>query len=62
MTNLHDWSSDFHNSPLRFTWLIERPSALEVDWRLPIFAVAVLIATPIAIKWVVYRDQALTEK
>ena len=58
VTNLHDWSSDFHQSPLRFTWLIERPAALEMDWRLPVLAVAVLISTPIAIKWVVTRDKA----
>ena len=62
VTNLHDWTSDFHNSPLRFTWLIERPASLEVDWRLPVFAVAVLIATPIAIKWVVARDQEDNEQ
>ena len=62
VTNLHDWTSDFHNSPIRFTWLIERPASLEVDWRLPIFAVAVLIATPIAIKWVVARDQEDNEQ
>ena len=57
VTNLHDWTSDFHNSPLRFTWLIERPAALQMDWRLPVLAIGILIATPIAIKWVVARDQ-----
>ena len=62
VTNLHDWSSDFHQSPLRFTWLIERPAALEMDWRLPVLAVAVLISTPIAIKWVVTRDKARSDE
>ena len=57
VTNLHDWTSDFHESPLRFTWLIERPAALEMDWRLPVLAIGILISTPIAIKWVVARDK-----
>ena len=57
VTNLHEWSSDFYNSPLRFTWLIERPAALEMNWHLPVIAIAVLIATPATIKWLVARDQ-----
>lgn len=57
VTNLHEWTSDFHESPLRFTWLIERPATLEMDWRLPVLAVVVLIASPVAIKWLVARDQ-----
>ncbi len=57
VTNLHEWSSDFHESPLRFTWLVERPATLEMDWRLPVIAVIVLIATPVSIKWLVARDQ-----
>jgi hypothetical protein len=60
VTNLHEWASDFYDSPLLFTWLIERPSALEMDWRLPIIALGVLIATPLTIKWLVKRDQNLT--
>lgn len=56
VTNLHDWTSDFHNSPLRFTWLIERPASMQLDWRLPVLAVGILIATPIAVKWVISRD------
>lgn len=59
VTNLHEWASDFYDSPLIFTWLIERPSALEMDWRLPIIAIGVLIATPLTIKWLVSRDQHL---
>ena len=57
VTNLHEWASDFYDSPLLFTWLIERPSALEMDWRLPIVALGILIATPMTIKWLVKRDQ-----
>ena len=57
VTNLHEWASDFYGSPLLFTWLIERPSALEMDWRLPIIAISVLIATPLSIRWLVRRDQ-----
>ena len=59
VTDLHKWSSDFHESPLRFTWLIERPAALEVDWRLPVIAAVVLIATPAAIKYIVNKDQEI---
>jgi hypothetical protein len=59
VTNLHEWASDFYDSPLLFTWLIERPSALEMDWRLPIFALGILIATPLTIHWLVKRDQNL---
>ena len=61
VTNLHEWSSDFYDSPLRFTWLIERPAALVMDWRLPVIAVAVLIATPVTIKFLVKRDQRISE-
>ena len=57
VTNLHEWASDFYASPLLFTWLIERPSALEMDGRLPIIALSVLVATPMSIKWLVNRDQ-----
>jgi hypothetical protein len=59
--NLHEWASDFYDSPLIFTWLIERPAALEMDWRLPIIAIGVLIATPLTIKWLVARDEKLRE-
>ena len=59
--NLHEWASDFYDSPLIFTWLIERPAALEMDWRLPIIAIAVLIATPLTIKWLVARDKTIRQ-
>jgi len=57
VTDLHQWSSDFYDSQLRFTWLIERPAALKMNWILPIIAVSVLIATPVIIKKLVQRDQ-----
>ena len=62
VTNLHEWASDFYDSPLLFTWLIERPSALEMDWRLPIAALGILIATPVTIIWLVKRDQKLQSR
>jgi len=58
-TNLFQWSSDFQESELRFTWLIERPVEIEMDWRLPVIAITALVATPIAIRWIVARDQQL---
>ena len=59
--NLHEWASDFYDSPLLFTWLIERPAALEMDWRLPVIAIAILIATPLTIHWLVARDKKIRE-
>ena len=56
-TNLFHWSSDFQESPLTFTWLIERPSEEEIDWTLPVIAVATLIAVPIAVNRVVKSDR-----
>jgi hypothetical protein len=57
VTDLHKWSSNFYDSQLRFTWLIERPAAIKMNWILPIIAVSVLIATPVIIKKLVQRDQ-----
>ena len=59
--NLHEWASDFYTSPLKFTWLIERPAALEMDWRLPVIAIAVLIATPLTIRYLVAQDKSIRE-
>ena len=61
-TNLFQWSSDFQESNLVFTWLIERPAEIEMNWALPVIAVAVLIAVPVSINYLVKRDQReLTE-
>ena len=57
-TNLFHWSSDFQESPLTFTWLIERPSEEEIDWTLPIIAVATLIAVPVAVKRAIESDSS----
>ena len=56
-TNLFQWSSDFQESNLVFTWLIERPAEIEMNWALPVIAVAVLIAVPVSINYLVKRDQ-----
>lgn len=61
-TNLFQWSSDFQESVLVFTWLIERPAEIEMNWALPVIAAAVLIAVPVSINYLVKRDQReLTE-
>ena len=56
-TNLFQWSSDFQESNLVFTWLIERPAEMEMNWALPVIAAAVLIAVPVSINYLVKRDQ-----
>ena len=56
-TNLFQWSSDFQESDLVFTWLIERPAEIEMNWALPVIAAAVLIAVPVSINYLVMRDQ-----
>ena len=56
-TNLFQWSSDFQKSDLVFTWLIERPADIEMNWALPVIAAAVLIAVPVSINYLVKRDQ-----
>ena len=55
-TNLFHWSSDFQESILTFTWLVERPSEEELNWSLPIIALSVLIAVPIVVKKIVEMD------
>lgn len=56
-TNLFQWSSDFQESALVFTWLIERPLEIQMNWALPVVAVAVLIAVPVSINYLVKKDQ-----
>ncbi len=56
-TNLFHWSSDFQDSQLRFTWLIERPSAEGVGWLLPVLAASILLAVPFAVRYLVSRDE-----
>ena len=55
-TNLFQWSSDFQESDLRFTWLLERPKSEAVGWALPFLAAAVLIAVPVSVYFVLSSD------
>tara|TARA_Y100001970_G_scaffold91485_2_gene115382 strand:+ start:20610 stop:21743 length:1134 start_codon:yes stop_codon:yes gene_type:complete len=55
-TNLFQWSSDFQESELTFTWLIERPSEEPINWALPVIALGVIAAVPIAIRKIVEMD------
>ena len=57
-TNLFRWTQDFSGTDLSFTWLIERPlNDDEVGWKLPLFAVTMLIAVPISIVYLIKTDQ-----
>ncbi len=56
-TNLFQWSSDFQESELTFTWLIERPSEEPINWALPVIALGVIAAVPIAIRKIVEMDK-----
>ena len=56
-TNLFRWTQDFSGTELTFTWLIERPFNDEVGWKLPLFAVSMLIAVPISIVYLLKTDQ-----
>ena len=55
-TNLFQWTTDFVNSELVFTWLIERPSGVEQSLFLPALALVILIATPMAIRYLIRKD------
>ena len=55
-TNLFHWSSDFQGTELRFTWLVERPSSEEVGWLIPVLAIGVVVAVPIAVRHLVNKD------
>ena len=55
-TNLFQWTADFVNSELVFTWLIERPAGIEQSWFLPAMALTILIATPVTIRYLIKKD------
>jgi len=55
-TNLRQWTTDFVNSELVFTWLIERPAGVEQSWFLPALALTILIATPLTIRYLIKKD------
>jgi hypothetical protein len=61
-TNLFHWSSDFVDSQLVFTWLIERPAEIEMNWPLLVIAATVLVAAPVTIRWLVNRDRMMREE
>jgi hypothetical protein len=61
-TNLFHWSSDFVDSQLVFTWLIERPAEIEMNWPLLVIAASVLVAAPVTIRWLVNRDRMMREE
>jgi hypothetical protein len=56
VTNMREWASDFLESPLLFTWLIERGAEPMFNWPIIFIAVGTLIATPLAIRWLISRD------
>ena len=61
-TNLFHWSSDFVDSQLVFTWLIERPAEIEMNWPLLVIAASVLVAAPVTIRWLANRDRMMREE
>tara|TARA_B100000029_G_C17413839_1_gene901753 strand:- start:205 stop:1101 length:897 start_codon:yes stop_codon:yes gene_type:complete len=58
-SNLFRWSSDFQDSDLVFTWLVERPAKDGVGWVIPTVAVSVLVAVPVSISYLLRSDQAM---
>ncbi|MDC1419283.1 hypothetical protein N8653_00995 [Euryarchaeota archaeon] len=57
VSNLRESASDFLNSEILFTWLIERSSEPDFNWPIIGIAIITLIATPIAIKWLILKDK-----
>jgi hypothetical protein len=57
--NLFDASRRWDDTPMRFTWLVE-PRGIERNsvW-LPVIAVFLALAAPVAIIWTVRRDRNL---
>ena len=56
-TNLFRWTQDFSGTELTFTWLVERPTEDVVGWKLPLFALTMLIAVPLSIVFLLRNDQ-----
>jgi len=56
-SNLFRWTQDFSGSHLSFTWLIERSPEESVGWKLPLFAMTMLIAVPLSIVYLIRNDQ-----
>ena len=57
--DLFEWSSPFQESPLRFTWLIEPQPDIEPSWILPMLAVLIILAAPVAIRYTLKHDQEM---
>jgi len=58
-TDLFEWSSPFQDSKVRFTWLIEPQPDVEPSWILPLLAILVVLAVPIAVRSTLAHDQAM---
>ena len=58
-TDLFEWSSPFQDSPLRFTWLIEPQPDVEPSWILPMLAVLIILAAPVAIRYTLNHDREM---
>ena len=58
-TDLFEWSSPFQDSKVRFTWLIEPQPDVEPSWILPLLAILVALAVPIAVRSTLAHDQAM---
>ncbi len=58
-SNLFRWTSDFQDSDLVFTWLVERPIKDRVGWVIPTVAVSVFVAVPVSISYILRKDQAM---
>ena len=56
VTNMREWASDFLESPVLFTWLIERGAEPNFNWPIIFIAIGTLIATPLAIRWLISMD------
>lgn len=57
--DLFEWSSPFQESPLRFTWLIEPQPDIEPSWILPMLAVLIILAAPVAMRYTLKHDQEM---
>ena len=56
-TNMREWSQDFRDAPLRFTWLIERSELPSPTLVLPLLSISILIATPVIIRKIIANDK-----
>ena len=56
-TDLFEWSKDFQESPIRFTWLIEPQAEIEPTWILPAIAVITILIVPGAVWWTLRTER-----